>query len=108
MEEEKWGVHIGHCCVHHGCKYMNDDCPVVNMLADQKYPCEYCCEIEEKAVEFKESNEGKELFRRLRVLAIANTNCWQEEEYKYQQAETLFEDFIKAVYGPYWKKRSEK
>ena len=39
MDKEKWGVHETHCCVLHGCKYGDDDCPVVNKLTKQKYIC---------------------------------------------------------------------
>ena len=42
MDKEKWGVHETHCCVLHGCKYGDDDCPVVNKLTKQKYICEQC------------------------------------------------------------------
>lgn len=36
------GVHETHCCVLHGCKYGNDDCPVVNGQIKQTYQCEGC------------------------------------------------------------------
>ncbi len=39
---ERWGVHITHCCVKHGCKYGDIDCPVATKLVLQKYPCEDC------------------------------------------------------------------
>ena len=35
-------VHASHCCKWHGCKYGNDDCPVVTGKIDQKYLCEWC------------------------------------------------------------------
>jgi len=38
------GVHAAHCCIIHGCKYNNDDCPVTNGRVEQKYPCEGCIE----------------------------------------------------------------
>ncbi len=31
-----------HCCVLHGCKYGNDDCPVYHRIVIQDYPCEDC------------------------------------------------------------------
>lgn len=37
-----FGVHMGHCCVTHGCSYRDDDCPVVNGTAKQDDPCEEC------------------------------------------------------------------
>ena len=27
---DRTGVHATHCCPEHGCKYCDDDCPVVN------------------------------------------------------------------------------
>lgn len=37
------GVHVGHCCIRHGCKYGdNKNCPVVTGMALQDFPCEYC------------------------------------------------------------------
>ncbi len=43
------GVHASHCCKWHGCKYGDDDCPVVLGQVEQEYPCEYCSdELEEE------------------------------------------------------------
>lgn len=42
IPEEDWGVHIGHCCVDHGCKYGEVDCPVSLDLVEQNRDCEYC------------------------------------------------------------------
>lgn len=35
-------VHRIHCCVFHGCKYDDKDCPVVEGLIKQAYICELC------------------------------------------------------------------
>lgn len=42
-DEAKIRVHRGHCCIHHGCKYGDEDCPVVNQSVKQ-YPgiCQDC------------------------------------------------------------------
>lgn len=42
MDKSKWGVHESHCCVAHGCKYGDPDCPVVNKQTKQQYLCEEC------------------------------------------------------------------
>ena len=40
-ESEK-DVHTEHCCVFHGCKYGDDDCPVILETKSQSYHCESC------------------------------------------------------------------
>jgi len=42
IPKHKWGVHHAHCCLNHGCKYGDEDCPVVLELVKQEYPCELC------------------------------------------------------------------
>lgn len=42
MDKNRWGVHETHCCVLHGCKYQEEDCPVTNRLIPQQYICESC------------------------------------------------------------------
>lgn len=36
------GVHRAHCCKWHGCKYGDEDCPVVNGEVEQNYLCYEC------------------------------------------------------------------
>lgn len=36
------GVHRTHCCVIHGCKYGDVDCPVEYGIIEQDYPCQDC------------------------------------------------------------------
>ena len=40
--EEDRDVHTEHCCVMHGCKYGNRDCPVERRVKHQSYDCEDC------------------------------------------------------------------
>jgi len=42
-------VHTEHCCVDHGCKYCDDNCPVELGLKKQSYPCEDCDYYEEQS-----------------------------------------------------------
>lgn len=35
-------VHSEHCCIIHGCKYVDENCPVEKGLQKQSYPCEVC------------------------------------------------------------------
>lgn len=45
-------VHVGHCCVAHGCKYVDDEyCPVAKGKLEQKYRCEICCDLGIKSIE---------------------------------------------------------
>lgn len=44
MTEQEIGTHASHCCVLHGCKYGDKECPVVNGSAEQLYLCETCDE----------------------------------------------------------------
>ncbi len=37
-------VHTEHCCLKHGCKYGDGDCPVTTEQKKQSYPCERCHE----------------------------------------------------------------
>lgn len=41
------GVHESHCCSTHGCKYGDDDCPVMSGVVTQLYECEICSENRE-------------------------------------------------------------
>lgn len=36
------GVHKSHCCVLHGCKYREDNCPVEYKEVTQDYLCDEC------------------------------------------------------------------
>lgn len=38
-------VHTEHCCVVHGCKYGDDDCPVTTGRKPQSFPCEDCADV---------------------------------------------------------------
>lgn len=40
-------VHATHCCLRHGCKYGNADCPVKAGQVKQEYPCEFCADDED-------------------------------------------------------------
>ena len=35
-------VHAEHCCKEHGCKYSEQDCPVVTGEMEQSHPCQDC------------------------------------------------------------------
>ena len=47
MPVDRVGVHATHCCPDHGCKYCDDDCPVVSGEVDGIFceACEYDLEL---------------------------------------------------------------
>jgi len=47
--------HATHCCIIHGCKYGESDCPVAAGIEPQKHPCRTCGEMYE---EYKEASIG--------------------------------------------------
>ena len=41
--KDRWGVHESHCCPKHGCKYGDEECPVVLGLTQKHNEhCEMC------------------------------------------------------------------
>ncbi|ASV44386.1 hypothetical protein PBI_SCTP2_371 [Salicola phage SCTP-2] len=66
-------VHTEHCCIQHGCKYCDDDCPVVNGIKTQSFECEDCDHDSdfayEQAIDFAielDNKEGIEFLKSLR------------------------------------------
>lgn len=53
--KEQWGSHNTHCCEIHGCKYGNEDCPVVLGITQALYECEECNDTIIKELQFTES-----------------------------------------------------
>lgn len=47
------GVHEGHCCKWHGCKYADADCPVEFGKAVQEHPCIECDDLWDEYVTIK-------------------------------------------------------
>lgn len=65
------GVHITHCCVYHGCKYAEPDCPVWSGEVEQKYDCEQC-EYEDRMPILNYLN------KRLNEVPLSNVETWTE------------------------------
>lgn len=42
MKKSNKCVHTEHCCIVHGCKYGEKDCPVEDGSKKQSFTCEYC------------------------------------------------------------------
>lgn len=60
MPVKNIGTHQTHCCKIHGCKYGDDECPVVDSSIIQAYPCEDCEEVEEQIRNLKYYVKGLE------------------------------------------------
>lgn len=48
MQIDRTGVHTSHCCPKCGCKYGDDDCPVVLGTHEAKFECESCTWFKEE------------------------------------------------------------
>jgi hypothetical protein len=48
-------VHTEHCCVIHGCKYGDPDCPVENRRQRQTHLCEWCDNTKEQMLAVKDA-----------------------------------------------------
>jgi len=89
MKTSQYGVHRNHCCVLHGCKYNDVDCPVVNRLIDQEYICEDC-----EAHGIKNVDSLKKILSTI----IYNDDITQNQFYQLQVIANAFNDiYFKAV-----------
>ena len=73
MDKKEYAVHASHCCKWHGCKYGDDDCPVVNGEIEQLYLCWDC----------QEDLENEEYHRHM-VARIDEIKKWKEKKKKAQ------------------------
>jgi len=68
---ENYGVHQSHCCKWHGCKYGDENCPVVLGAVKQLYLCEDC----EEDLEEKEYYKNKlEIIKEIEEFKLNNKN----------------------------------
>lgn len=83
--EYKKDVHTEHCCVLHGCKYGDDDCPVQTAIKPQSYLCEDCVGWSENEDGHRQiwdkTNQHFEFIRRRRtnVPQTITIDNWNEE-----------------------------
>jgi len=59
-------THKSHCCVRHGCKYGEPDCPVASGEVEQLYDCESCAWDKEEFSELEELRLYKSEHERLK------------------------------------------
>jgi len=86
-------VHTEHCCIHHGCKYNDDDCPVETGQLPQSYPCELCetriFKVEQALEDFVRDFESDFV---LDGKIVDNPNDrWGRLEFLYNQAKRALE-----------------
>jgi hypothetical protein len=60
------GVHASHCCKWHGCKYGNEDCPVITGKVKQEYLCEWCNEDLENEEHYRQVLKDIEEMKRFK------------------------------------------
>jgi len=77
-------VHTEHCCVIHGCKYGQDDCPVINDIKIQSFPCEDCSEEIEYLELYQANKELQAEVQRLKSAIIEH----RESEYNIGSIES--------------------
>lgn len=80
------GVHTSHCCIEHGCKYGDKNCPVVNGKVKQLYYCENC-NIENNVYRQYHTPDNKSLFNSYEIYNKEGSNLNHEFH-------TLVDDFI--------------
>lgn len=87
MEKIGNGVHVTHCCLHHGCKYDAEDCPVETGAIAQAHPCEQCQE--------------DHLLAREQVEVIVSNTARSIAEFLTAQGE---QDLAREILAGEWKK----
>ncbi|MDD4779179.1 MAG: hypothetical protein PHT02_01055 [Tissierellia bacterium] len=94
MDKNQYGVHRTHCCVKHGCKYGDKDCPVVKGEIRQDYTCERC--------NYDGINSVDELFTNINILQITNDlfsliDQWEGDTWSLKEDEKYLEYKEKLV-----------
>lgn len=63
-------THVTHCCLKHGCKYREDECPVTNEEHVQEFACEYCTSSATLQARLVETQEELEWSRSLEARGL--------------------------------------
>ena len=72
----EYGVHASHCCKWHGCKYGDENCPVVLGIIEQHYPCWDCNDL-----------LNEEEYFRSQVRKIDEIKAWKANKEKAERGE---------------------
>lgn len=95
MNISRYGVHETHCCETHGCKYGDEDCPVVLGIVKQKYECESCLDEQSHWQLFSENPPEKNGY-----YLFSNPNCTPFVA-EYKDGKIIAEYHIE-VFSKYW------
>jgi len=68
-------MHTSHCCVQHGCKYGDNNCPVTKLQAKQNHECSQCCRQKEQPEHVRVKNLQKLLKRAHKKANTLNRNA---------------------------------
>jgi hypothetical protein len=85
MDKSKYGVHQTHCCTKHGCKYGDEDCPVVSGEIKQDYICESC--------DYDGINSVEELFKKRKMMNYEK--MWNELKFWLNETAEYKKGFVK-------------
>jgi hypothetical protein len=101
MDKIRYGVHRTHCCIVHGCKYGDEDCPVVNREIKQDYICESCSIDGVKSVDDIQSFY-KDLsidYKQKIIIALKNEkeNYDSYQRYVWNESHEAYESWKKHV-----------
>jgi hypothetical protein len=70
MAVKNIGTHVTHCCLRHGCKYSEAECPVETKTHEQEFACPYCTSSATLEARIKETEEELEWSRSLEAKGI--------------------------------------
>lgn len=70
MAVKNIGTHVTHCCLRHGCKYSEEECPVETGVNEQEFACPYCTSSSTLETRIKEIEEELEWSRGLEAKGI--------------------------------------
>jgi hypothetical protein len=95
LDKSRYGVHQTHCCIKHGCKYGDEDCPVASGEIKQDYVCEWCGEDGVKTVDEIEDFylDYRTMWEELKTLVegYANKTKGENDERMYYGVLTLMD-----------------
>lgn len=81
-------IHTANCCLKHGCKIYDADCPVVNESAEQDGPCEQCPSLKDIQEEIEFWQEELHFWQLLDYRKVKELLAQERLRLKAQQKKT--------------------